>query len=140
MLNQHIQKVMNLGRRKRELFREWWAGNGALTVGDGRQQLGRLDIQICVLALKLRYRRNQSLILLVKSRYRLCLARKRLVLFVRGCLIRLNLLACKRKLIAKHGPNWRLCLFDYEVVEFLKLVEYAHRVMRSNDQAQRPGT
>ena len=41
--------------------------------------------------------------------------------------IRLNLIAYKMKLIAKHGRNWRVCVFDDDVVKFLELVEYVHK-------------
>lgn len=66
---------------------------------------------------------------LLKLRYRLCLCRKCLILSVRRRLIRLNLLARERKLVAKHGANWRLRVFDNEVIEFLELVNHAHSVM-----------
>jgi len=82
--------------------------------------------------LKLRYRRNQLLIFLLQRRYGFCLLRKGLILFVGRCLICLDLLACECKLIAKHGLNWRDCVFDNQVVEFLKLLHHAHGVIMPN--------
>lgn len=84
------------------------------------------------LRLRLRILRNNLLILFLKCRYRFCLCRKSLILFIRGGLIGLNLFSRERKLIAKHGPNWRLCVFDYEVVEFLELLKHAHAVIYQN--------
>jgi hypothetical protein len=45
-------------------------------------------------------------------------------MILRILLIRFYLLAYQVKLITKHGRDWRLCVFDYEVVEFLELFEY----------------
>ena len=79
----------------------------------------------------MRYKRGilQLRIFLLQCLYRFCLSRKSLILSVRLCLIRLNLFSCKRKLITKHSRDWRLGVFDDEVIEFLQLIEYAHSVM-----------
>jgi len=61
--------------------------------------------------------------------YLFYLCRKRLVLFVRRCLIRFRLFRSERKLMAKHGRDWRLCTFDDEVVQFLKASDYAAAVL-----------
>ena len=90
--------------------------------GQLRFHFGILSLQFCSLRLKLR-------ILLLKGIYRFCLARKGLILFVRRCLIRHNLAACKAKLVAEFGPDWRNCQFENEVVEYLELVKHAHKVM-----------
>jgi hypothetical protein len=72
------------------------------------------------------------LYLRLQIRYRLCLPRKRLILFVRRGLIRLNLLACECQLVAKYGLDWRLRVLEDQVLEFLVLVEYAHSVTMPN--------
>jgi len=41
--------------------------------------------------------------------------------------MRLSLLHCERKLIAKHGRDWRLRVLDDEVVQFLKVKDYVHK-------------
>lgn len=43
------------------------------------------------------------------------------------CDVRLNMIAQRMKLIAKHGRNWRLCVTDYEVVQFLQCESYVHK-------------
>ena len=83
-----------------------------------------------ILCLKTRDRRSRLPIFLLKCRYRLCLRRKSLILFVRRCLIRLNLFSRERKLVAKYGSRWRLCVLDNEVVELLELVKHTHGVIQ----------
>jgi len=82
---------------------------------------------------------NKFLICFLKSGDRFCLSRKSVILFVRRCLICLNLFSCERKLIAKHGSDWRLRVFDNEFVEFLKLVEHAHSVIDRSAKATQTG-
>ena len=72
--------------------------------------------------------RNQCLILVHKALYGFYLSRKRLILFVRRCLIRFNLFRYRCQLVAKHGRNWRLCVGDYEVVQFLQMEKCIHGV------------
>lgn len=75
---------------------------------------------------------NKCRILFHKSVYSFYLCRKRLLLpfYVRRA--RLSLLNAERELVAKHGRDWRLCVFDDQVIEFLKVSEYVHSVMRPN--------
>jgi len=77
--------------------------------------------------LKLRYRRNQIRILWHKALYRVLLLRKRLLepLYINR--VRLSLLNAERELIAKHGCDWRLCLFDDQVVKFLEVRDNIHK-------------
>ena len=62
-----------------------------------------LVIGIKVSRLRARVRRNQRLVFFHEAVYRLYLCRESLILFVRRCLIRLNLLSRECKLIAKYG-------------------------------------
>ena len=71
---------------------------------------------------------NQSLVLSLQFRYCLCLSLKGGVLVVRRCLVSFDLLARQCKLVPKLGLNWRQRQFEYEIVEFLKLVHQAHIV------------
>jgi hypothetical protein len=74
-------------------------------------------------ALRLRF---ECLILFHKALYCFYLLRKRLVLpfYIRRT--RLSLLNAERHLVAKHGRDWRLCVFDDQVVQFLKLRDDIH--------------
>lgn len=93
---------------------------------------------IIILCLKLLNHCLKFCIVFLKMRYHFCLCFNSLNLFVRRCLIRFNLFSCRRKLIAKHGRNWRLCVFDYEVVEFVKLADHAHKVINVNNASVMP--
>ena len=57
-----------------------------------------------------------------------------LVQFLRRARIRFGLLACRVKFVSKYGCDWRLCVFDDEIVEYLELVEYVHVAMSSNEK------
>jgi hypothetical protein len=73
--------------------------------------------------------RNKCLILFLKFLNLLLSIRMSL----RGKVLRFRLFAYRMKFVAKHGRNWRLCLFDDEVVEFLETVEYVHNVLMPNE-------
>jgi hypothetical protein len=83
----------------------------------------RLELRKLVLDLR---------ILFHKTLYHLYLARKRLLLpfYIRRA--RLSLIDAERYLVAKHGRDWRLCVFDDQVVQFLKVRDYVHARMQPN--------
>ena len=86
----------------------------------------------------LKFRINLILCLL-HCRYGFCLSRKCLTLFVRRCLIRFRLFNYQRELAAKYGRNWRLCLFNNEVVQFLKARDYIHRIIKPSSAHETNG-
>jgi len=60
-------------------------------------------------------------------------------LFLRRLYIRLQLILERMKLVAKYGRDWRLCVFDYEVVQFLQLECDIHkRVMLTPNGSATP--
>jgi len=77
--------------------------------------------------------RNKLLILFHKALYGFYLCRKRLLLPLHRRRMRLSLLNCEREFVAKYGCDWRLRVFDDEVVKFLKMREYVHRVLWPSD-------
>jgi hypothetical protein len=68
-------------------------------------------------------------LLFMQGLIRFNLARKSLFLFRNRLRMRLSLFHCKRQLIAKHGRDWRLCVLDDEVIQFLKVEKYVHKQM-----------
>jgi len=86
-----------------------------------------------VLRISLLLFRNKCLILFLKARYRVHLRLKRGALPLHRVHMRRRLLDTERQLIAKHGRDWRLCVFDYEVIHFLKFSKYVHDVLWPND-------
>lgn len=80
-----------------------------------------------ILRIAPRYLRNVVLILFHKALYRFYLLRKRLLLPLYIRRTRLSLLKAERYLVAKHGRDWRLCVFDDQVVQFLKVRDDIHK-------------
>ena len=67
--------------------------------------------------------------------YRFYLCRKRLLLPFHRRRVRLSLLNAEREFVAKYGCDWRLCVFDDQVVQFLEMRKYVHDVLWPNDKS-----
>lgn len=96
-------------------------------------------IIFCRLLLKLpprfaiRYLFNHFRILFHKSLYGFYLCRKRFLLPLHRRRMRISLLNAESEFAAKYGCDWRLRVFDDEVVKFLKMREYVHGVLGLKD-------
>jgi hypothetical protein len=76
--------------------------------------------------------RNKCLILFRKAIYRFYLRTKRDGLPLHRVAMCRRLLDTEREFVAKHGCDWRLCVFDDQVVQFLKLSKYVHGALWPN--------
>ena len=86
-----------------------------------------------------RYLSTLLLIYFHKALYRFQLRRQSLGLPLHREFMRRRLLDTERQLVAKHGSDWRLCVFDNEVVHFLKFSNYVHGVLWPNDPSSATG-
>lgn len=74
-----------------------------------------------------------------KALYRVMLRTQRLGLPLHRIRMRRRLIDTECQFIAKHGSDWRLCVFDNDVVQFLQFSKYVHGATMSNDKSSATG-
>ncbi len=114
----HLQSVLNVTSHRWAILLKYY-----------RRRIG---IRCLILFNQCRILRNNCLILCHKALYRFYLCTKRKGLPIHRIYMRRRLLNTERKFVSKYGCDWRLRVFDDEIVQFLKFSKYIHGVLWPN--------